>query len=170
MPKVGLVKVVAVAAVLMLAPGGVRAIAGAPVIVGVIGQFSGPFALAGKQLRESIDVYVAQHGTKAGLHEIKFVYRDIGGSNPALAKSLAEQLIVKEGASILTGFFLSPEGAAVAPVINETKTPSVLSVSAAPQLLRMSRYFVRAGENISQPALEQANSQSRAEKGALTSR
>ena len=157
MPKVGLINVIAVAAVLILTPGAVSAIAGAPVKVGVIGQFSGPYALGGKQLRESIDVYVAQHGTKAGSHEIQFVYRDIGGSNPALAKSLAEQLIVKEGASILTGFFLSPEGAAVAPVINETKTPSVLSVSAAPQLLRMSPYFVRAGENISQPALEQAN-------------
>jgi branched-chain amino acid transport system substrate-binding protein len=138
-----------------LVPGG--AFAGAPVKVGVIGQFSGPYALAGKQLHESIDVYVAQHGTKAGSHEVQFIYRDIGGSNPGLAKSLAEQLIVKDGVAILTGFFLSPEAAAVAPVINETKTPSVLSVSAAPQLLRMSPYFVRAGENISQPAYVQAN-------------
>ena len=157
MPNWRLVNLVATAALLTLALETVGATAGPPVKVGVIGQFSGPYALAGKQLRESIDVYVAQHGTKAGSHEVEFIYRDIGGSNPALAKSLAEQLIVKDGVSILTGFFLSPEAAAVAPVINETKTPSVLSVSAAPQLLRMSRYFVRAGENISQPALEQAN-------------
>ncbi|MEW4401733.1 ABC transporter substrate-binding protein [Agrobacterium tumefaciens] len=125
--------------------------------VGVIGQFSGPYALAGKQLRESIDVYVAQHGTKAGEHDVKFIYKDIGGSNPALAKSLAEQLIVKDKVSILTGFFLSPEAAAVAPVISETKTPSVLSVSSAPQILRMSDYFVRAGQNIWQPAYAQAD-------------
>jgi branched-chain amino acid transport system substrate-binding protein len=125
--------------------------------VGVIGQFSGPYAQAGKQLRESIDVFVTQHGDKAGAHDIEFVYKDIGGSNPALAKSLAEQLIVKDRVSILTGFFLSPEAAAVAPVINETKTPSVLSVSSAPQLLRMSPYFVRAGQNIWQPAYAQAD-------------
>jgi len=125
--------------------------------VGVIGQFSGPYALAGQQLRESIDVYVAQHGTKAGNDDVRFVYKDIGGSNPALAKSLAEQLIVKDKVSILTGFFLSPEAAAVAPVINETKTPSVLSVSSAPQILRMSPYFVRAGQNIWQPAYAQAD-------------
>jgi branched-chain amino acid transport system substrate-binding protein len=152
-----LVKSLVTAALLTLAFGVGAAFAGELVKVGVIGQFSGPFALAGKQLKQSIDVYVAQHGTKAGSHEVQFVYRDIGGSNPALAKSLAEQLIVKDGASILTGFFLSPEAAVVAPVINETKTPSVLSVSAGPQLLRMSPYFVRAGENISQPASAQAN-------------
>ena len=145
---------VAVAAALAL---GAQNAAAAEVKVGVIGQFSGPYALAGKQLRESIDVYVAQHGVKAGAHDVKFVYKDIGGSNPALAKSLAEQLIVKDKVSLLTGFFLSPEAAAVAPVINETKTPSVLSVSSAPQLLRMSDYFVRAGQNIWQPAYAQAD-------------
>jgi branched-chain amino acid transport system substrate-binding protein len=145
---------VAIAAALMIGTGPALA---DTVKVGVIGQFSGPYALAGKQLRESIDVYIAQNGTKAGSHEVKFVYKDIGGSNPALAKSLAEQLIVKDKVSILTGFFLSPEASAVAPVINETKTPSVLSVSSAPQLLRMSPYFVRAGENIWQPAYAQAD-------------
>ncbi|QWW72551.1 ABC transporter substrate-binding protein [Rhizobium sp. WYJ-E13] len=145
----------AVAAVLFgFAAGGVKA---DTVKVGVIGQFSGPYAQAGKQLRESIEVYVAQHGAKAGSHDIEFVYKDIGGSNPALAKSLAEQLIVKDRVSILTGFYLSPEATAVASVINETKTPSVLSVSSAPQLMRMSPYFVRAGENIWQPAYAQAD-------------
>ncbi|MBY3592367.1 ABC transporter substrate-binding protein [Rhizobium bangladeshense] len=149
-----LFKRAAIAAALMVVAGHAAA---DEVKVGVIGQFSGPYALAGKQLKESIDVFVAQHGTKAGSHDIEFVYKDIGGSNPALAKSLAEQLIVKDKVSILTGFFLSPEAAAVAPVINETKTPSVLSVSSAPQLLRMSPYFVRAGENIWQPAYAQAD-------------
>jgi branched-chain amino acid transport system substrate-binding protein len=132
-------------------------VAAQTVKVGVIGQFTGPYALAGKQLRESIDAYVAQYGTKSGSQNIEFVYKDIGGSNPALAKSLAEQLIVKDGVSILTGFFLSPEAAAVAPVINETKTPSVLSVAASPPLLKMSPWFVRAGQNLWQPAIIQAD-------------
>jgi branched-chain amino acid transport system substrate-binding protein len=128
-----------------------------PVKVGVIGQFSGPFAMAGKQLREAIDVYVAQHGTKAGGHEIEFVYKDVGGANPALAKSLAEELIVKEKVSILTGFFLSPEALAVAPVINETKTPAVIAVASATQIVQKSPYFVRGGEIIWQPAYAQAD-------------
>lgn len=157
MPGQSVIKSFAITALLTMAFHPVGVLAGAPVKVGVIGQFSGPFAVAGKQLHQSIDVYVAQHGSKAGSHEVQFIYRDIGGSNPALAKSLAEQLIVKDGASILTGFYLSPEAAAVAPVIDETKTPSVLSVAAAPQLVRMSPYFVRAGENIAQPAFAQAN-------------
>lgn len=125
--------------------------------VGVIGQFSGPFAQVGKEQRDAFDVYIAQHGAKVGTHDLEFIFKDIGGPNPAVAKSLVEQLIVKDGVSIITGFQLSTEAAAAAPVLNETKVPGVLSISAAPQLLRMSPYFVRAGQNIWQPAYVQAD-------------
>ncbi len=144
-------------AVLMSAALGIGSASAADVVkVGVIGQFSGPFALFGKQMRNVIDAYVSQHGTKAGSHEIEFIYKDVGGSNPAREKSLAQELIVKDHVSMLTGFFLSSNAAAVVPVINETKTPSVLSVSAQPNLTELSPYFVRSGENIYQPAYAQA--------------
>src|SRR3974377_1702253 len=64
--------------------------------VGIIGQFSGPFATSGQEYRQGIESYVALHGTSAGGREIELVYRDVGGSNPAVAKRLAEELIVQD--------------------------------------------------------------------------
>src|SRR5688572_8715568 len=71
--------------------------------VGIVGQFSGPFALSGKQFRQGIEVFQAIHGTKVGDREVEIVYRDVGGPNPANAKRQAEELIVREKASILGG-------------------------------------------------------------------
>ncbi|MFN7177802.1 MAG: ABC transporter substrate-binding protein, partial [Thermaurantiacus sp.] len=65
--------------------------AGADTIkVGVIATFSGPFAIYGKQYREAIEVYVDEHGTTVGDHEIEFIYKDVGGTNPDNARALAQ--------------------------------------------------------------------------------
>ena len=116
--------------------------------IGIIGPFSGPFATTGLQFRQGIETYVALNGTKAGNREIELVYRDTGGTNPAVAKRLAEELIVKDKVSALGGFYLSPEAFAVTSVINETKTPAVLFVSGARPIVRQSPYFVRAGSTL----------------------
>jgi branched-chain amino acid transport system substrate-binding protein len=124
------------------------AVAQEKIKIGIIGPFSGPFAATGVQFRQGIETYVALNGTKAGDREIELIYRDTGGTNPAVAKRLAEELIVKEKVSALGGFYLSPEGFAVASVINETKTPAVLFVSGARPIVRQSPYFVRAGSTL----------------------
>ena len=128
-----------------------------PIKVGVIGQFSGPFASGGAQVKQAIDIWTAMHGTKAGNREVQFIFRDVGGPNPAMAKRLAEELIVKDHVSILAGFYLSPEASAAAPIVTQTKTPAVLFTAASPPLMRASPYYVRAGESIWQPAFAQAD-------------
>ena len=124
--------------------------------IGVIGPFSGPFATAGTQFRMGIEAFTALHGTKAGNREVELIYRDIAGTNPAVAKRLAEELIVNNKVHLLTGFYLSSEATAVAPVVNETKTPTVLFVASSPAVITQSQYFVRMGGNIWQYALPQA--------------
>jgi len=111
--------------------------------IGIVGQFSGPFALSGKQFRQGIEVFQALNGTKAGDREIELVYRDVGGPNPANAKRQAEELIVREKAAILAGFYLSPDAFAAVSVLNETKTPGVIFVAASPPILKQSSYFIR---------------------------
>ena len=64
--------------------------------VGVVAPFSGPFAIYGKQYKEAIAVYVDQHGTKAGDHDIEFIYKDVGGPNPDNSRSLAQELLIRE--------------------------------------------------------------------------
>ncbi len=123
----------------------------APVKVGVVGPFTGPFATTGAGFRQGLESYVALHGDKAGGRKIELIYRD-STANPTTAKALAEELLVKDKVSMLGGFMLTPEAAAAAPVVNETKTPLMLYNAATPALLKMSPFFLRMGQNISIPA------------------
>jgi len=124
--------------------------------VGIIGQFSGPFATAGEEYRQGIECFVALHGTRVGGREVELIFRDVGGSNPATAKRLAEELIVKDKVSIIGGFFLSPESFAAASVLTETKTPGVIFNGATPSIVKQSPYFVRVGDTMTQVAAPQA--------------
>ena len=120
--------------------------------IGIIGQFTGPFAVTGEQYRQGLESYVAQHGNMAGGRKVELVYRDTSGPNPAQAKRLAEELLVRDKVVILGGLYLSPEAAAAAPAVNETKTPALLFNAASPSLMPASAYFVRMVQNISVPA------------------
>ena len=120
--------------------------------IGVVGPYTGPFAIAGQSYRHGIDAFMAQKGNTVGGRKVEVVYRDSAGADPTLAKRLAEELIVKDKASILMGFYLSPEVAAVAPVVNEAKTPLLIVNASTPALMKMSPYFLRLGQAINQPA------------------
>lgn len=124
--------------------------------IGILGQFSGPFAIAGAQFRQGVEAYVAANGTKPGGRNVEILYRDIGGANPAAARRLAEELIVRDKVSLLGGFYLSPEASAVASLATETKTPSVLFEAASPSVVTLSPYFIRTGNSIGQAGQTQA--------------
>ena len=124
--------------------------------IGIIGPFSGPFATAGVQYRQGVETYLTVTGNRVGGREVEVIYRDVGGTNPAVAKRLAEELVVRDKVSLLGGFYLSPEATAVAPVVNETKVPAVLFTAASPAIMKLSPFFVRAGDNILQAALPPA--------------
>lgn len=135
---------------------GGSALAQEKIKVGIIGQFSGPFATAGEEYRQGIESFIALHGTRVGGREVELLFRDVGGSNPATAKRLAEELIVKDKVSIIGGFFLSPESFAAASVLTETKTPGVIFNGATPSIVKQSPYFVRVGDTMTQVAAPQA--------------
>jgi branched-chain amino acid transport system substrate-binding protein len=122
-----------------------------PLKVGIVGPLTGPFATTGIGFRQGLDAYVALHGDKAGGRKIEVIFRD-STANPTTAKALTEELLVKDKVQLLGGYMLTPEAAAAAPVVNETKTPLFLFNAATPALLKMSPYYMRMGQNISIPA------------------
>ncbi|MFB9947569.1 ABC transporter substrate-binding protein [Rhizobium puerariae] len=112
--------------------------------VGVIAEFSGPFAMYGKQYREAIEAYVAKHGKQAGDHTIEFIYKDVGGSNPDVAKTLAQELLIREEVDYLAGFTFTPNALAVAPLIDQSETPTVIFNAATSSINKGSPYFLRS--------------------------
>lgn len=115
--------------------------------IGIVGPMTGPNAVMGDHWRQGIEAYLAQHGDSAGGRKIELIYRDTGG-DPAKAKQLVQELVVRDKVSFLGGFGLTPEAAAAAPVINQAKVPAFLFHTASPASMSQSAYFVRMGQNI----------------------
>jgi branched-chain amino acid transport system substrate-binding protein len=111
--------------------------------VGVIGTMSGPFALFGRNFKEGIDTWVAEHGSKVGDHQIEFIYRDEESPNPAKSKALAQELIVKDKAQYLAGFYFTPDAMAAAPLLEEAKVPMVVMNAATSAIVERSPYIIR---------------------------
>jgi branched-chain amino acid transport system substrate-binding protein len=111
--------------------------------VGVIGTMSGPYALFGQNFKMGIDAWVAQNGSKIGNHQVEFIYRDEEGPNPAKSKALAQELIVKDKVHYLAGMYFTPNAMAVAPLLEESKTPLIVMNAATSSIVEKSPYIVR---------------------------
>ncbi len=118
-------------------------VAAQTVKVGIIAPFSGPFAHYGALFKAGAEGYVAQQGGKLAGKGIEFIYRDEGGPNPANTRALAQELVIKDKVDYLGGVVFSPNAFAVAPVIQETKTPFVVFNAATSDITTKSDYYVR---------------------------
>lgn len=120
--------------------------------VGVIASSSGPFARWGEQFKQAIEVFQKQNGKTVNGHTIEVIFRDDGGPDPARAKQLAEELILREHVNFLAGFVFTPNALAVADLVTEAKMPTVIFNAATAVVTRKSSYFVRTSHTIPQAA------------------
>jgi branched-chain amino acid transport system substrate-binding protein len=111
--------------------------------VGVIGPFSGPFALQGKNFKAGIDAYMALNSNKVGDNTVEVIYRDVPTADPAQSKSLAQELVVKEGVQYLAGFYFTPDAMAVTPLLKQANVPMVVMNAATSAIVTKSPYVVR---------------------------
>jgi branched-chain amino acid transport system substrate-binding protein len=138
----------------------VAAFAAAPafaqVKVGIIGPFSGPFAHYGALFKAGAEAYVAAEGGKLAGKTVEFIYRDTGGPNPGQTKSLVQELIVKDKVDYLGGFVFTPNAMAVAPLIQQSQTPTVIFNAATSSITEKSDYFVRTSYTLWQVTVPMA--------------
>jgi branched-chain amino acid transport system substrate-binding protein len=111
--------------------------------VGVIGPFSGPFALQGKNFKAGIDAWLALNGNKVGSDEIQIVYRDIPTADPARSKALAQELVVREGVQYLAGFYFTPDAMAATALLQQGNVPMVVMNAATSAIVTSSPLVVR---------------------------
>ncbi|NMN73255.1 ABC transporter substrate-binding protein [Rhizobium sp. 57MFTsu3.2] len=111
--------------------------------VGVVGPFSGPFALQGKNFKAGIDAYMAINGNKVGDNTVEVIYRDLPAADPAQSKALAQELVVKEKVQYLAGFYFTPDAMAVTPILKQANTPLVIMNAATSAIVTKSPLVVR---------------------------
>lgn len=111
--------------------------------IGVVGPFSGPFALQGKNFKAGIDAYMAMHGTTVGDDSVEIIYRDLPAADPAQSKALAQELVVKEKVQYLAGFYFTPDAMAVTPILKQANVPLIVMNAATSAIVTKSPLVVR---------------------------
>jgi branched-chain amino acid transport system substrate-binding protein len=129
---------------------------GEPVKIGIVGPFSGPFSHYGALFKASAEAYVSAQGGKLAGKNVELIYRDTGGPNPTLTKNLVQELIVKDKVDYLGGFVFTPNAMAVAPLIQQSQTPTVIFNAATSSITDKSEYFIRTSYTLWQVTVPMA--------------
>jgi branched-chain amino acid transport system substrate-binding protein len=118
--------------------------------IGVIMPYSGALADTATQMDGGLKLYMQLHGDTVAGKKIQIIRRDTGGIAPDVAKRLAQELVVREGVDILTGFVLTPNALAAADVSAEAKKPMVVMNAATSIVTTKSPYIVRVSMTLPQ--------------------
>ena len=118
--------------------------------IGVIAEFSGPFAQYGQQILGGMKAYLKLHGDTIAGKKIELIQRDTTGPSPDVAKRLAQELVTLDHVNILAGFGLTPNALAVAPIATDAKVPMVIMNAATSIITTKSPYIVRASMTLPQ--------------------
>jgi len=121
-----------------------------PVKIGVVAEFSGPFADYGGQILAGMRTYFKQNGDVFGGRRVELIVKDTTGPSPDIAKRLAQELVTRDNVDILAGFGLTPNALAVAPVSAEAKKPMVIMNAATSVITTRSPYIVRLSHTLPQ--------------------
>ncbi len=134
----------------VLLPASALVYAQGTVKIGVVAEFSGPFADYGGQILAGMKTYLKQHGDVYGGKKIELIVKDTTGAAPEVAKRLAQELVTQDNVDILAGFGLTPNAMAVAPVATEAKKPMVIMNAATSVITTRSPYIVRLSHTLPQ--------------------
>jgi branched-chain amino acid transport system substrate-binding protein len=118
--------------------------------LGMVGEFSGPFAQYGQQILGGMKAYMKIHGDSVAGKKIEIVQKDTGGPAPDVAKRLAQELVTRDNVDLLVGFGLTPNALAAAPVATEAKKAMVIMNAATSIITTKSAYIVRVSMTLPQ--------------------
>ena len=130
--------------VLLLASLVAASAAAQTVKIGVVNTFSGPNASFGELGDKAMKLYMKLHANELpGGVKVELVTRDDGGPNPDKAKQLAQELIVRDKVSLVTGAVFTPNALAIAPLATEAKIPFLVINAGTSVVTTRSPYIVR---------------------------
>ena len=118
--------------------------------LGMVGEFSGPFAQYGQQILGGMKAYMKVSGDTVAGKKIEIIQKDTTGPSPDVAKRLAQELVTRDNVDILVGFGLTPNALAVAPVATEAKKLMVIMNAATSIITTKSPYIVRVSMTLPQ--------------------
>lgn len=111
--------------------------------IGIIGPFSGPFALQGKNFQAGVEAWKTVNGKTVAGHDLEIIYRDLPAANPQQARALAQELVVRDKVQYLGGVYFTPDALAITPILKQANVPLVIFNAATSAIVEQSPYVVR---------------------------
>ena len=124
--------------------------AGEPLRIGLIATYSGPYADYGRQFDAGVALYLKEHGGKIAGRSVEIIKKDTGGPAPDAAKRIAQELVVRDKVSILTGLDFSPNAYAVGAIATQAKVPTIVMNAASSAITTSSPYVARLSFTVQQ--------------------
>ncbi|RZI94494.1 MAG: ABC transporter substrate-binding protein [Variovorax sp.] len=131
-------------------PAWARAATQAPLRIGVIASWSGPYADYGRQFDAGMAVWLAAHGQRIARRPVELIRRDAPGSAPDLARRHAQELVTRDRVDLLTGLDFSPNAYAVGAIAAQAKVPAVVMNAASSGIPARSPFVVRVSFTVAQ--------------------
>jgi branched-chain amino acid transport system substrate-binding protein len=123
--------------------------------IGLVMPLTGILAPVGKQAVAGARLYMAQHGDMIAGRKLELIVKD-DASVPDVSKRITQELIATEKVAIIGGG-ITPSVLAIAPLVTESKTATVVMVSGTSIVTERSPYFVRTSWTHAQQASVLAN-------------
>ncbi|MGO9120819.1 MAG: ABC transporter substrate-binding protein [Desulfomonilaceae bacterium] len=116
-----------------------------PVKIGYLVSLSGVYAALGEDLRDGLNLYMDQIGSKAGGRDIQVIVENIGSAVVTLTQETAYKLIEQDKVDIIAGVVDSRVAYSVASQITQREIPFVISNAGADDLTqrKASPFIVR---------------------------
>ncbi len=124
--------------------------------IGLILEYTGPFAQNSLEMDNSVKLWMAQHGDTVAGKKIEVIRRDTTGAAPDIAKRLAQELVTREKVSFLAGFGLTPNALAVADIATEANVPMIIMNAATSVITTKSPYIARLSFTLPQVTVPMA--------------
>lgn len=121
-----------------------------PLRIGMIATYSGPYADYGRQFDAGIALYLKEHGGKIAGRQVEIVRKDTGGPAPDAAKRMAQELIVRDKVSFISGLDFSPNAYAVGAIATQAKVPAIVMNAASSAITTSSPYVARLSFTVQQ--------------------
>lgn len=118
--------------------------------IGLIATYSGPYADYGRQFDAGVAMYLKEHGGKIAGRTVEIIKKDTAGPAPDVAKRAAQELIVRDKVSVLTGLDFSPNAYAVGAVATQAKVPAIVMNAASSGITTSSPYVARLSFTVQQ--------------------
>ena len=123
--------------------------------IGLPMPLTGVLAAVGRQAVAGVRLYIAQHGDIVAGRKIQLIVKD-DTSVPNVSKRIVQEMITNDKIAIIGGG-LTPNVLAIAPLVTESKTATVVMVSGTSIVIEKSPYFVRTSWTHGQQASVLAN-------------